>query len=228
MRWSRRDDGAQTYVREFRPRPTYVDVPYGHDRGARPAAADVRFDLKLGRQRISPGPSRSDPTEKVYLKTLRAAHVTCWIGDLPCELSATLRARLRHTRRLEGMKPSCPALSRASTSSLLPVMPGLGPGIHVFLLLRWASRGWPGLIPGSSPRDGHDGALSGRRGRERQAGTSSAVMPGLEPGIHAAPPPSCPALGRASTSSPVASNSWMARTDPGSSPGTAMTAGARP
>jgi len=35
--------------------------------------------------------------------------------------------------------------------SLLSVIPGLGPGIHVFDLRRFSRRGWPGLIPGTSP-----------------------------------------------------------------------------
>jgi hypothetical protein len=46
----------------------------------RACAAEVRFDLRPGFHEYQRVRAR-DLTEKVFLKTLRADNVKCWIGD---------------------------------------------------------------------------------------------------------------------------------------------------
>jgi hypothetical protein len=77
VRWSRENDGAR-YVR-VQATNTYV-MTLTASIEAQTCKADVRFELRPGSSEYQMV-RRGDPTEKVYLKTLRAANVKCWIGD---------------------------------------------------------------------------------------------------------------------------------------------------
>jgi hypothetical protein len=77
VRWFREDDGAR-YVR-VQTTKTYVMTLTASIQG-QTCEADVRFELRPGSSEYHMVRA-SDPTGKVYIKTLRAANVKCWIGD---------------------------------------------------------------------------------------------------------------------------------------------------
>ena len=76
VRWSRPD--ASTYVR-VQTTPTYVKTLTATITGESCEAAVV-FELKPGQTEYQMVRAR-DPNVKIYLRTLRAERVTCWIGD---------------------------------------------------------------------------------------------------------------------------------------------------